>query len=101
MDENLEPMLEASIKVNKDGHENTGELLEVIIQQNSKNNPELLLEAILVQDKKNTKKITDKLNGVDIQNNINIETKETNLLLTELIREQKKECHTTIKLNLI
>jgi len=55
--EELEPILEASLKVNKEGHENTGQLLENIIQQNDANNPEPLLEAGIEQSKKNTDKI--------------------------------------------
>jgi len=53
----LEPLQEASLLVNKKGHENTGDLLEALIQQNEKNNPEPVLEATLVQSKKNTKEI--------------------------------------------
>lgn len=53
----LEPISEASMMVNKKGHENTGDLLEVLIQQNEKNNPEPLLEANIEQSKKNTKEI--------------------------------------------
>jgi len=55
----LEPLQEAALLANKKGHENTGDLLEALIQQNEKNNPEPILEATLVQSKKNTDKIVE------------------------------------------
>lgn len=55
----LEALQEASMMVNKNGHENTGNLLEAIIQQNEKNNLEPILEALIIQGKKNTKEIVD------------------------------------------
>lgn len=61
----LEPIIEASIVANKKGHENTGDLLEALIQQNEKNNPEPLLEASIEQSKKNTTKIVEALKPVE------------------------------------
>ena len=56
-DNPLEDITEAILLTNKEGHDNTGALLEAIIKQNENNNPEPLLEASILQSKKTTKEI--------------------------------------------
>lgn len=56
-----EPLLEAGLAQRKQIGDDTNSLLETIVHQNEKNNPEPILEAQLVQSKQSTEKILEAL----------------------------------------